>query len=235
MTAPALTTIGFDADDTLWQNEAYFRLTQDRFTALLADHAAPEHLQARLLEAERRNIGAYGFGVKGFTLSMIETAIEVTEGRVPASVIQELLGAGRAMLDHPVELLPHARDAVVALAQSHRIVLITKGDLLHQERKLAQSGLGDYFHAVEIVSDKRPDTYARVFARHGTGADQAAMVGNSLKSDVIPALDAGAFGVYVPQGETWALEAAEEPAGHPRYAQIPDLAGLSALIARFGG
>jgi putative hydrolase of the HAD superfamily len=230
-----ITTVGFDADDTLWQNEAYFRLTQERFADLLRDHAAPEHLNERLLAAERRNIGAYGFGVKGFTLSMIETAIEVTEGRVPASVISELLGAGRAMLDHPVELLPQARETVEVLSKSHRIVLITKGDLLHQERKLAQSGLGDFFHAVEIVSDKTAATYARVFARHGSGAGEAAMVGNSLKSDVIPALEAGSFGVYVPHGLAWALEAAEEPAGHPRYAAIPDLGGLSPLIARFGG
>lgn len=225
-----LTTIGFDADDTLWQNEAYFRLTQDRFTSLLRDHADPDHLHDRLLAAERRNIGAYGFGVKGFTLSMIETAIEVTDGRVPASVISELLGAGRAMLDHPVELLPHAREAVASLALSHRIVLITKGDLLHQERKLAQSGLGDLFHAVEIVSDKTAQIYASIFARHGTGPEQALMVGNSLKSDVVPALQAGGFGVYVPHGLTWALEAADEPADHPRYASLPDLGQLPAHV-----
>jgi putative hydrolase of the HAD superfamily len=226
-----LTTIGFDADDTLWQNEAYFRLTQDRFTDLLRDHADPAHLHDRLLAAERRNIGAYGFGVKGFTLSMIETAIEVTDGRVPNSVILELLGSGRAMLDHPVELLPHARDAVQALAADYRIVLITKGDLLHQERKLAQSGLGDLFNAVEIVSDKTAASYRTIFARHGTGADQALMVGNSLKSDVLPAIEAGGFGVYVPHGLTWALEAAEEPKGHPRYASLPDLSALPGHVA----
>jgi putative hydrolase of the HAD superfamily len=226
-----LTTIGFDADDTLWQNEAYFRLTQDRFTDLLRDHADPTHLHDRLLAAERRNIGAYGFGVKGFTLSMIETAIEVTEGRVPASVISEILGSGRAMLDHPVELLPHAREAVQALAPDFRIVLITKGDLLHQERKLAQSGLGDLFNAVEIVSDKTAASYRTIFARHGTGADQALMVGNSLKSDVLPALEAGGFGVYVPAGLTWALEAADEPQDNPRYASLPDLSALPGHVA----
>ena len=147
-----LTTIGFDADDTLWQNEAFFRLTQDRFTRLLADHAAPDHLSERLEAAERRNLGHYGFGVKGFTLSMIETAIEVTEGRVPASVIAEIIASGRDMLEHPIELLPHARATVTALAAEYRVILITKGDLLDQERKLAQSGLGDLFQAVEIVS-----------------------------------------------------------------------------------
>ncbi len=230
-----ITAIGFDADDTLWQNEAYFRLTQDRFADLLRDHAEPGRLHERLLAAERRNIGAYGFGVKGFTLSMIETAIEVTEGRVPAPVIAEILGAGRAMLDHPVEILPHAREAVAALARDYRLILITKGDLLHQERKLAQSGLGEFFAAVEIVSDKTAATYESVFARHGTGAAEALMAGNSLKSDVLPALAAGAFGVYVPHGLTWELEAAEEPADAPRYSRLPDLGGLPALVAALSG
>lgn len=230
-----ITTIGLDADDTLWQNESFFRLTQDRFTELLRDYTDPHRLHERLLAAERRNIGAYGFGVKGFTLSMIETAIEVTEGRVPAFVISEILGSGRAMLDHPVEILPHAREAIEALADDFRLVLITKGDLLHQERKLAQSGLGDFFDAVEIVSDKTAATYRTVFARHGTGAEQALMAGNSLKSDVIPALEAGGYGVYVPHGLTWALESADEPTGHPRYVNLPDLGGLPALIRRLAG
>lgn len=151
-----LTTIGFDADDTLWQNEQFFRITEKRFAALLADHAAEEHISARLLEAEKRNLAVYGFGIKGFTLSMIETAIEITEGRAPASVIAEILAAGREMLSHPIEALPHARETVEKLADAYRLVLITKGDLFDQERKLAQSGLGDLFDAVEIVSDKEP-------------------------------------------------------------------------------
>jgi putative hydrolase of the HAD superfamily len=230
MTRAPLSTVAFDADDTLWQNEAFFRLTQDRFTALLADHADPDHLHDRLLAAERRNLGHYGFGVKGFVLSMIETAIEVTEARVPASVIAELVAAGREMLEHPIELLPHARDAVQAAAARHRVLLITKGDLLDQERKLAQSGLGDLFHAVEIVSDKTPAVYARLFARHGTAPDRAMMVGNSLKSDVLPVLDVGGWGVHVPHGLTWALEHADPPQGHARFATLPDLGGLSALL-----
>ena len=227
-----ITTIGFDADDTLWQNEAFFRLTQDRFTTLLADHAEPGHLHDRLLAAERRNLGHYGFGVKGFTLSMIETAIEVTEGRVPASVIAEIMASGREMLEHPIELLPHARAAVEALADTHRVLLITKGDLLDQERKLAQSGLGDLFHGVEIVSDKTAPVYARIFTRHGHGPDRALMVGNSLKSDVIPVIEAGGFGVHVPHGLTWALEQADPPEGHPRFAALPNLGQLPDLVAR---
>jgi putative hydrolase of the HAD superfamily len=225
-----LTTIGFDADDTLWHNEAFFRLTQDRFTRLLADHANPDHLAERLEKAERRNIGHYGFGVKGFTLSMIETAIEVTDGRVPARVIGQLIAAGREMLEHPIELLPHARAAVVALAAEYRVILITKGDLLDQERKLAQSGLGDLFHGVEIVSQKTAETYRKVFARHGTGADQAMMVGNSLKSDVLPALEAGAWGVHVPHGLIWALEKADPPTGNRRFHVVDHLGRLAKLV-----
>ncbi len=223
-------TVGFDADDTLWHNERFFRLTEARFRDLLADHADPDHLAERLIAAERRNLGHYGFGVKGFILSMIETAIEVTEARVPASVIAELVAAGREMLDHPVELLPHARETVEAMRGYGDIVLITKGDLIHQESKLARSGLGELFDAVEIVSDKTAATYARIFARHG--GEAAVMVGNSLKSDVIPAIEAGGWGVHVPHGLTWDLEHAEAPTGHPRFGVIEDLSGLAPLVAR---
>ena len=226
----ALTTIGFDADDTLWQNEQFFRLTQERFADLLADFAEPRHLEARLLAAERRNVGHYGFGIKGFTLSMIETAIEVTEGQVPAPVIAELIAAGQEMLRHPIELLPHARAAVEALAGRYRVVLITKGDLLDQERKLAQSGLGDLFDGVEIVSNKTAPVYAEIFARHGDGAGRAMMVGNSLRSDVIPALEAGGWGVFVPHHLTWALEHDEAPVGHPRFRELPDLGALPGFL-----
>jgi putative hydrolase of the HAD superfamily len=226
-----LTTIGFDADDTLWQNESFFRLTQDRFTKALADHADPDHLAQRLEAAERRNLDHYGFGVKGFTLSMIETAIEVTEGRVPTSVIADLIAAGREMLEHPIHLLPHARATVTTLAEDFRVLLITKGDLLDQERKLAQSGLGDLFDGVEIVSHKTEAAYRTIFARHGTGADQAMMVGNSLKSDVIPALAAGSWGVHVPHEVTWALEAADAPADNPRFHALETLGALPDLVA----
>ncbi|SMH27532.1 HAD family hydrolase [Mesorhizobium australicum] len=227
----SLTTIGFDADDTLWQNEQFFRLTERRFAELLADYAEPGHLVERLLAAERKNLAAYGFGIKGFTLSMIETAIEVTEGRAPASVIQAILETGREMLSHPVETLPHVRETLEALAGDYRLVMITKGDLFDQERKLAASGLGELFDAVEIVSDKKPDTYSRIFSRHGDGPERAMMVGNSLKSDVLPALDAGGWGVFVPHELTWVLEHAEEPANHPRFRKIAHLGELAEQVA----
>ncbi len=221
-------TIGFDADDTLWHNERFFRITQDRFAALLSDFAEPDHLQERLLAAERRNLGQYGFGIKGFVLSMIETAIEVTQAQVSAQVISDLVQAGREMLAHPIELMPGARAAVEALAGRGDLVLITKGDLLDQERKLAQSGLGELFDAVEIVSDKTAATYARVFGRHA--GRRAGMVGNSLRSDVMPAIAAGGWGIHVPHDLTWEIEAAEVPSGHPRFRTIASLEDLPALL-----
>ena len=230
-----LTAIGFDADDTLWHNEQFYRLTEKQFTELLADHADHDHLSERLLEAERRNIALYGFGIKGFTLSMIETAIEVTDGRVPARVIGEILEAGREMLVHPVETLPHVTETLERLAPDYRIVLITKGDLFDQERKLAQSGLGDFFDAVEIVSDKQRETYERIFARHGDGAARAMMVGNSLRSDVVPALEAGSYGVFVPHDLTWAYERIEPPAAAPRFREIVHLGELPGLVAQIAG
>lgn len=230
MGRPVIDTIGFDADDTLWQNEQFFRLTQDRFADLLSAYTDPDHLHARLLEAERRNLGHYGFGIKGFVLSMIETAIEVTGGQVPGSVIGELIAAGQDMLGHPIELLPHAGEVVREMAAAHRVLLITKGDLLDQERKLAQSGLGDLFDGVEIVSDKTPAVYAEIFAADGRRPEHALMVGNSLKSDVIPAIEAGAFGVYVPHALTWALEHVTAPLTHARFRQIADLGELPDLL-----
>ncbi|EYD72602.1 HAD family hydrolase [Limimaricola hongkongensis] len=225
-------TIAFDADDTLWHNERFFRSTQSRFVELLRDHAGEDHLRERLLAAERRNLGRYGFGVKGFVLSMIETAIEVSDARVPATAISEIMAMGRDMLAHPIELLPGVREAVEALSGAARLMLVTKGDLLDQERKLAQSGLGDAFDAVEIVSDKTAPVYAAIFARHAVAPARAVMVGNSLKSDVIPVIEAGGWGIHVPFEATWELEHAAPPLGHPRFRQIDSLAALPAEVAR---
>lgn len=182
------------------------------------------------MEAEKRNLGRYGFGIKGFTLSMIETAIEITNDRVPASVIRQILEAGREMLEHPVETLPHVRETLERLTGRYRILLVTKGDLFDQERKLAASGLGEFFDAVEIVSDKTQATYERVFARHGDGAERAMMVGNSLKSDVVPAIAAGGWGVFVPHELTWVLEHVEPPRDDPRFHEIPHLGELEKVI-----
>lgn len=229
-----LTTIGFDADDTLWQNEQFYRLTEQRFAKLLAGHADPGLTSERLLEAERRNIRHYGFGIKGFVLSMIETAIQATDGRVPAAVISEIISIGREMLVHPVQLLPQAREVLECLSAEYRLVLITKGDLLDQERKIAESGLGAFFHAVEIVSAKDRATYERIFTRHGGGPLGSMMIGNSLRSDVLPAIDAGSWGVYVPHALDWALEHAEAPRQAPRFRQIAGLGDILPLVREIG-
>jgi putative hydrolase of the HAD superfamily len=227
-------TIGFDADDTLWHHERFYQLTQQRFAELLRPYADPHHLSEHLTAAEKRNLPHYGFGVKGFTLSMIETAIEITDGRVPAHVLRDVLEAGREMLRHPIEPLPHAEETLRALGGTYRLVLITKGELLDQERKLAASGLGDHFDAVEIVSDKTPDVYARVFARHGSAPAHAMMVGNSLGSDIVPALAAGAWGVHVPSDHNWVLDRHAGPGDTRRFRSIPDLGALPPIVEEIG-
>ncbi|CAN5269904.1 HAD family hydrolase [soil metagenome] len=233
MAAP-LTTIGFDADDTLWQNEHFYKLTQSRFAALLAGHAEEGVLSEKLLETEKRNLARYGFGIKGFTLSMIETAIDVTNGAIGSDVIKEILDAGRDMLVHPVETLPHVRETLESLAGKYRMIMITKGDLFDQERKLAESGLGELFDAVEIVSDKNADTYRRVFSAHGDGPERAMMVGNSLRSDIVPAIAAGSWGVYIPHELNWSLEHDDEPTASPRYRRLADLGGLTSVLEGIG-
>jgi putative hydrolase of the HAD superfamily len=229
----SITTVGLDADDTLWHNETIFRLTHKRFTELLADYCDEATLETRLAETERRNLQLYGYGAKGFTLSMIEAAMDLTDGAVPTRVIREVLAAGREMLMHPVEPLPGVDAALSALTdQGYRLVLITKGDLLHQEQKLAASGLGERFQAVEIVSEKDVDTYRRIFTRHGAGPEQSAMAGNSVKSDILPALQAGAYAAYVPYPLIWAHEVADVPVGHPRFVELANIADLPAWLAQ---
>ena len=225
-----LSTIAFDADDTLWHSERVFRLTEERFAGLLAGYVDSEGLSRRLLETEKRNLDFYGYGRKGFVLSMIETAIDVTDGKVPTAILKDLIDLGRDMAAHPIEILPDVRETLEAVAERYRILLVTKGDLLDQEQKLARSGLGEMFQAVEIVSDKSPPTYQRIFTRHGDGPERSMMVGNSLKSDVLPALAAGSWGVHVPHALTWALEHAEAPEGEPRFRTLPDLGELPHLI-----
>lgn len=228
----AITTLGFDADDTLWHNERVFRLTEERFAGLLSNYTDKDRLNERLLAAERRNVLHYGYGVKGFTLSMIETAIEVTGGEVHADVIAEILEAGRDMLNHPVEPLPYVEEALQAVKGDYRLVLITKGDLFDQERKITASGLDIHFDGIEIVSEKSVTTYETLFARHGSGPREAMMIGNSLKSDILPALEAGAFGAHIPYDFTWVLEQAEDPLGADRFHRLDHIGKVPHLLAR---
>ena len=225
-----LSTIAFDADDTLWENEHIFQLTEQRFRDLLTNHADIDQLSDNLLEMERRNLRYYGYGIKGFTLSMIETAIEATGGQIPATILQEILNAGREMHEHPVDPLPHVETTLKKLSGDFRLIVITKGDLFDQERKLAQSGLGDFFDGVEVVSEKMTDTYQRIFDQYGDGPARSMMIGNSLKSDIRPAIEAGSWGVYIPYKLTWANEAADEPGGHAKYRQLSHMGELPELL-----
>jgi putative hydrolase of the HAD superfamily len=225
-----LSTIAFDADDTLWHSERVFRLTEERFAALLTDYVGTDGLSQRLLETEKRNLQYYGFGRKGFVLSMIETAIDVTDGKVPTAILRDLIDLGRDMAAHPIEILPDVRETLEAVAERYRILLITKGDLLDQEQKLARSGLGELFQAVEIVSDKSPLTYQRIFTRHGDGPERSMMVGNSLKSDVVPAIEVGSWGIFIPHPLTWAHEHMEAPKDAPRFRQIERIGELPGLL-----
>lgn len=229
-----LTTIGFDADDTLWHHEKYFVATKDRFVELLADYAEPLEAATSLHDTEIANVGQYGFGVKSFTLSMVETAIAVTDGKVPAQLISEIIELGRAMLIHPVTPFPGVRETLAALTGSHKLLVVTRGDLFDQERKLAASGLLPYFQEIEIVSDKTQPVYERIFTRHGDGPGRAMMIGNSMRADVVPALAAGAWGIHVPSEYVWSMDLDEEPAGAARFRRLPEISAVLPLIEEIG-
>lgn len=223
--------IGFDGDDTLWHSERYFVLTQERIAELLAPWVDGERFDEALLATERSNLARFGYGVKGFLLSTIETAITLTDERVPASVIHRIVQWGKELLDHPVELLDEVAETVAALAEQHRLVLITKGDLFHQEAKVATSGLAEHFAGVEIVSEKDPGTYRRILERMGVAPQHFVMVGNSLRSDILPAVELGGRGVHVPYHVTWQLEEAELPdALTARVRRLDRLGQLPAVL-----
>ncbi len=201
-----ITDIAFDADDTLWHNERIFIDAKERFKALLARYHSPEWNEQRLDETEAKNIRHFGYGIKGFTLSMIETAIELTDGRVTATEIGEILDTAKTMMASPIETLEGVRETVRALADRYRLMVITKGDLFDQESKIARSGLGDFFAAVEIVSEKHPDAYRSILRRHGMRPERFLMVGNSLRSDILPVVDIGGNAVHIPYETEWFLD-----------------------------
>lgn len=223
--------IAFDADDTLWHNEPIFSLTQERVAELLADWAPSDVLGERLTEIERRNLGLFGYGVKGFTLSLVETALEVSGGEVPGAVLQEILNAGKSMLEHPVELLPGAAETVELLAERHPLMIITKGDLFHQESKIARSGLADRFAAIEIVSEKDTEVYRRILDRWSIDPERFVMVGNSVKSDVLPVVALGGNAIHVPYESTWELDRiAHRGAAEEGFFEAASLAEVPAVL-----
>ena len=224
--------VAFDGDDTLWHNESIFSMTQSRFADLMEPYVEDADLDERLFATEMRNLRLFGYGVKSFTLSMIETAIELSHGRVSAHEIQAIIDAGRAMLEHPVELLEGVEDAIDQVSERYPVMLITKGDLFDQESKLARSGLGDRFEAVEIVAEKDETAYRRILGQRGVPADRFVMVGNSGRSDILPTLALGAWAVHVPYPLLWNHEHVDDErlTAHERYRRIESLAELMGAL-----
>jgi len=220
--------IGFDGDDTLWHNEQLFADTQHQLRELLGHYADIATIDSKLLEVERRNLAIFGYGVKGFVLSMIETAIEISDSAVSGRDIHQIVMMGKALLEHPTELLDGVADIVKELSGRHRLILVTKGDLLHQESKIAASGLADLFWQIEIVSEKDPPTYRRLLDRHAVAPTDFVMIGNSVASDVLPVLAIGARAVHVPYHITWALEVAA--AGNDDFPTLSDLRDVIPLV-----
>lgn len=226
-----ITTVGLDGDDTLWHSETHFAVTTDRVLDLVRPWVDSDAAVAHLLEVERRNLAVFGYGVKAFILSVIETVVEVTGAEIPSARIHEVVGWAKELLDHPVELMPGAAETVETLAGRYRLVLITKGDLLHQESKVARSGLAERFDAVEIVADKTPDVYRRILDDLGTPPEEFVMAGNSVPSDVLPVVDVGGWGVHVPFALTWALEHHDGGDLGPRVRTAPTLADVPDVVA----
>jgi putative hydrolase of the HAD superfamily len=213
MHSKAIRLVGFDGDDTLWRSQDYFDEAQLEFERIVGAYAdlADARVQERLYEFEAGNLALFGYGVKGMTLSMIEAAVEITAARISAHDVHRIVQLGKGLLQHPVELLPGIPEAVAAIAADYDVVLITKGDLFHQEAKVRQSGLADLFRRIEIVSEKDPPTYARVLEEFDLAAAQFVMIGNSLRSDIAPVLQLGGWGVHMPYHTTW---------GHEQEAQV---------------
>lgn len=226
-------TIAFDADDTLWQNERLYVNAQATFRHLLSYYHQPAWIDERLYQTEMRNLQHFGYGIKAFALSMIETALELTENRISGRDIQAIIDAAKAMLAADVELLEHAAATVAALAETYPLMLITKGDLRDQEAKIARSGLARHFRQIEIVSDKSRASYEALLQRHGIAPNRFLMVGNSLRSDILPVLALGASAVYVPHDLTWEHERAEPPpTDQPGFYELEHIGLLPALLRR---
>jgi len=231
-----LDIIAFDADDTLWHNEPHFTHTHEKFRDLLSDYHDPEWIESRLAETEIRNLKHFGYGIKGFTLSMIETALELTENRIGAQEITKILDFGKSMLKAPLELMEGVEPVLNRLKQTHDLMIITKGDLFDQETKIARSGLGDYFKYVEVVSEKTPANFDRIVNQYQFSPDRFLMVGNSLKSDILPVIEIGAHAVYIPYETTWIHEKVDPKfLKDVHFHQVEDMASLPDFLRSFLG
>ena len=222
--------IGFDADDTLWVNETYFRDTEEAFAALLEGYETKNKIDQELFKTEIKNLEFYGYGVKGFMLSMVESALEISNNQVSQTTISEILDLGKKMLEQPVELLPDVPDVLSRLKDKYRLIVLTKGDLLDQERKLERSGLSEYFHHVEVLSDKKEENYLHLLNHLQIDVEEFLMIGNSLKSDVLPLLGLGAQAVHVPFHTTWKHEEVSIKENGYNYLKISRLQDILAYL-----
>ncbi|THH40077.1 HAD family hydrolase [Neolewinella litorea] len=225
-----LRAIAFDADDTLWVNEPFFREAEDRFCGLLEDYLPHHTVNRELYATEIANLPRYGYGIKAFALSMVETIVRVTDGRGPLAVVDRALQIAKDMLDKPVELLDGVEETLARLGGRYRLVLATKGDLLDQERKLERSGLAHHFHHIEVMSDKRVDNYRKLIAHLDCRPEEFLMIGNSVKSDILPVLELGGYAVHVPFHTTWAHEVATSDTDHPRFREVSSLSEIPPLL-----
>lgn len=226
----AIEWVGLDGDDTLWHSESMFERTHEQLRALLAPYCPAEAFDERLLSRERANLELFGYGAKSFTIATIETAIELSGGRVTTREIQRIIDLGKELIAHPVELCEGVAEGVAALARRYRLVLVTKGDLFHQESKIARSGLVEHFSRIHIVAEKDAETYRRVLDACGVAAQHFVMIGNSVVSDVLPVLGIGGRALHVPYPLTWALERAEPPVGEERFRSVDGLAHAAAVL-----
>ncbi len=222
--------IGFDADDTLWINETYFLETEQKLRLLLASYVDGETVTAELFKTESRNMPLYGYGVKAYILSVMETAIRITDGKVPARVLEQILLLGKEQLSKPVELLDGVEETLNALVGRYRLIVVTKGDLLDQEQKLRRSGIEHLFHHVEIMSDKTDREYTSLLKHLDIRPEEFLMIGNSVRSDILPPLNLGSYAVHVPYATTWAHEQVNEPVINPRFFTVDSLWDIIPLL-----
>jgi putative hydrolase of the HAD superfamily len=228
--AAKIKVISFDADDTLWDNEIFFREAEERFTALFEDYLSYHDVMNELLKVEIKNIPMYGYGIKAFVLSMIETALIITDNKVNPVLIGRIIQLGRDMMEKPVTLLDGVEEVLKSLQGKYRLVVATKGDLLDQERKLKKSGLEKYFHHIEIMSEKAQPDYIKLIKHLDIDANQFMMVGNSLKSDILPVINLGGYGVHIPYHTTWALEQIDHTIESDHFYTFEHAIGILTLI-----
>lgn len=228
---PRFDLIAFDADDTLWNNEDLYTHAQVQLKSLLSPYAAPEVTGQTLHDLESRNIPLYGYGIKGFSLSMIETAIQLSGGQIPAGEIQKILLMAREMMTAPIQMLPHVPETIAQLSAACPLMIITKGDIFDQERKIERSGLQTFFRYIEIVSKKTPESYAALLINLNIAPERFLMIGNTLRSDILPVVNIGGWGVYIPQANNWVHEHALPTEEEKRsFIEIEHLGQLLPLI-----